>query len=177
MRRADRIVGLVSAVLAVVAALCTLAMMLVMVADVVARTTTGGSIPGAYEVTTTLLVMVVFLGIGYAERSGTNVRVSLATDRLPSRVAQAMRVLGGVVSLVVIVWFAYATWDAFSTSVERGEFSQGIVDFPLWPAKLVIAVGYTVLSLEVLLGIWRHITGAKVPPIGFVGIDSEEATA
>lgn len=154
--RVDRGVRRLSESLAVLAAVCTVLIMITMAADVVNRLRGQGSIGGAYELTSLLLVMVVFLGIAYAERTETNVRVTLGTSRMPFRVARVARAFGGTVTLAVVLWFANETWAAALLSIERGDFSQGIVDFPLWPSRLVIAIGFTALALEVALGIWRR---------------------
>jgi TRAP-type C4-dicarboxylate transport system permease small subunit len=158
MKKLDAWVGRLSALLAMLAAVCTLVMMATMIADVVNRVLGNGSLAGAYEFAAMLLVMVVFLGFAYAERTETNVRVTLVTARLPAPVARVLRLVGGVVSTVVVVTFARATWDEALVSMERGEFTQGIVDFPVWPTKMVIALGFTFLTLECVLGLWRRWT-------------------
>lgn len=156
MNKLDDLAGKLSAFLAMLAAVCTLAMMFTMIADVGNRLLGNGSLEGAYELAAMLLVMVVFLGFAYAERTETNVRVTLATSRMPHAVARVVRLVGGIVSTIVVAVFARATWDQALVSVERGEFTQGIVDFPVWPTKLVIAIGFTFLTLECLLGMWRR---------------------
>ncbi|WP_185995916.1 TRAP transporter small permease subunit [Nocardioides campestrisoli] len=158
MKKIDEWVGRVSALLAMLAAVCTLAMMATMIADVANRVLGNGSLKGAYELSAMLLVVIVFLGFGYAERTETNVRVTLATSRMPHAVARVVRLVGGIVSTVVVALFARATWDQALVSMDRGEFTQGIVDFPVWPTKLVIAIGFTFLTLECLLGMWRRWT-------------------
>lgn len=156
MTRLDAALGRVSALMAMLAALCTLAMMGTMIADVANRVFRGGSLAGAYEFSAMLLVMVVFLGFAYAERTETNVRVTLVTSRIPTAMARVVRLLGGLAAAVVVALFARTTWDQALVSMHRGEFTQGIVAFPVWPTKLVIAVGFTVLTLECILGIWRR---------------------
>lgn len=158
MRKLDDWVGRLSALLAMLAALCALVMMGTMIADVANRVLGNGSLKGAYELAAMLLVMIVFLGFAYAERTETNVRVTLATSRMPHRVAHVLRLVGGLVSTVVVALFARATWDQALVSLDRNEFTQGIVDFPVWPTKLIIAIGFTFLTVECLLGLWRRWT-------------------
>lgn len=158
MRKLDDWVGRLSALLAMLAALCTLVMMGTMIADAANRVLGNGSLKGAYELAAMLLVMIVFLGFAYAERTETNVRVTLATSRMPHRVARVLRLVGGLVSTVVVALFARATWDQALVSLDRNEFTQGIVDFPVWPTKLIIAIGFTFLTVECLLGLWRRWT-------------------
>lgn len=156
MKTIDKWMGRLSALLAGLAALCTLAMMATMIADVGNRVLGRGSLAGAYELAAMLLVMVVFLGFAYAERTETNVRVTLATSKMSRPVARVLRLVGGLVSTAVVALFARATWDQALVSMDRGEFTQGIVDFPIWPTKLIIAVGFTFLTVECILGMWRR---------------------
>lgn len=167
MNKLDDWMGRLSALLAMLAAVCTLVMMGTMIADVANRILGNGSLAGAYEFAAMLLVMIIFLGFPYAERTETNVRVTLVTSKVPPGVARVLRLVGGVASAVVVSIFARATWDQALVSLDRGEFTQGIVDFPVWPTKLVVALGFTFLTVECVLGIWRRWTApteAEVHP-------------
>lgn len=158
MKKIDEWVGKLSALLAMLAAVATLVMMVTMIADVVNRLMGNGSLKGAYELSAMLLVVIVFLGFAYSERTETNVRVTLGTSRMPYPVARVFRLVGGFVSVVVVAIFTRATWDQALVSIDRGEFTQGIIDFPVWPTKLVIAIGFTLLTVECVLGVWRRWT-------------------
>lgn len=157
MKTLDEWVGRVSKLFAFLAAFCTLIMMVTMLADVINRTLLGeGSLPGAYELSAMLLVMIVFLGFAYAERTETNIRVNLVTSRMSFGAARVARLVSGLVSAAVVVLFSWTAWDRAITSVTRGEISQGIILVPIWPAKIVLAIGFTLLTLECILGVWRR---------------------
>ncbi|WP_157179043.1 MULTISPECIES: TRAP transporter small permease [unclassified Pseudonocardia] len=135
--------------LAALSAISLIVVALILVVDVLHRNISGRSIAGAFELVETIVVMIAFLGIMHAERSRTNVRITFVTARMSARLAGPARLVGTVVNLIVAVWFTVATWSTAVASTARGEFTQGLVAYPTWPAKLIIAVGFTALTLQV----------------------------
>jgi TRAP-type C4-dicarboxylate transport system permease small subunit len=155
VQRIDAVVRRLSAALALVAAICGAFVMLLMSLDVINRMATGGSIRGAFEAVEMLLVLMVFLGIAYAERSGAHVRVRLMTAKMPPMVAEVTRLLGNLVALGIVAWMAYETVILAQRSVATGEFRMGLVSFPIWPGRVAVAVGLTLLTLELALTVGR----------------------
>ncbi|MGJ9413212.1 TRAP transporter small permease [Aeromicrobium sp. CF4.19] len=155
MDRIDRVVARLSAVSAVLACVLIGGILVVMVTDVARRNMTGGSLAGAYEVVTMMLVGVAFLGLAWAERSGSNIKLTLVTSRLPEAPARFARTIAAVLTVGICAWFTMATWDAATTSIERGEYSQGLLSIPLWPGKLVISLGFALLTAEFCMSLRR----------------------
>jgi len=151
MDRFDGWVRQVSSLLAIMAASCGAIIMLLMSLDVFNRLVTGGSIRGAFETVETLVVLMVFLGIAYAERSDAHVRVRLLTGRLPRSIGEVVRLFGNTAALSIVMWMAYATTQVAQLSVATGEFRMGLVNFPVWPARIAVAVGFWLLTLELAL--------------------------
>jgi len=137
--------------LALMSALAGAIMMLTVSADVLRRTWTGRPIVGASELTVLLLVAVIFLGLGEAERTDTHVRMRLLTSRLPDRVAALLRTVALGMSLLILLWLVYATGVRAYRSYLSGEFLFGLARFPVWPARALIPVGFLGVALEVAL--------------------------
>lgn len=154
-----RFVNRIAGVMAFLAAIIAVGIGLVMLVDVVRRLVTGRSIPGSFELVESLVTCIVFLGLAQAERAGANVRVTLVTDNVPQKAAVVLRSVGGIVMVAITAWFAYATWIAGLDSFRTGEFSDGIVHFPLWPARFVVALGFTALLLVVLANFKDQVLG------------------
>lgn len=153
----DGIVKRVSSTCALLAAACGAGVMILMSLDVFNRLFTGQSIRGAFEMVETLMVFLVFLGIAHAERTDAHVRVRLVTGRLPPMAAEITRSFGNAMALGIVVWMAWATTGVAQSSVARGEFRMGLVNFPIWPARIVVAVGLWLLSVELLLTVSKSI--------------------
>ena len=157
MAHIDAVVGRLSTVLAMFAAACGAAMMMLISMDVFNRVATGSSIRGAFEAVEMLLVLMVFLGIAYAERSGAHVRVRLFTARMPPRIAEMTRLFGNLIALGIVAFMAYQTGLAAQRSVASGEFRMGLVSFPIWPGRIAVATGLALLTLEFGLTVGRAV--------------------
>lgn len=156
-----RVVNGLAGAMAFLAAIIAVGIGITMLVDVVRRLATGRSIPGSFELVESLVTCIVFLGLAQAERVGANVRVTLVTDNVPQIAAVLLRSVGAVIMVAITAWFAYATWVAGLDSFRTGEFSDGIVHFPLWPARFVVALGFTALLLVVLVNFRDQVLGRK----------------
>lgn len=140
--RTARWLGRMSVGLATVAGAAILLLMFATVADVASRKGGGGGIAGVVEWTEVLLVVVIFAGMMGAELSGAHIRgMSFLTDREHSIVAPLLRCFGSAASALVLAWAVGATSDEALESIKLGEFRMGLIQVPIWPAKLAIPIG------------------------------------
>lgn len=156
-QRIDDHVGTLGRVMSVGGAISACLIMVLMTVDVGYRNFFNQSIPGTFEVVEVALVLAVFLGLATAERTGAAVRVTLFTALLPDRAAAVVRLFGLLVSLTIVAWFAYASIDKAMTSYAIGEYKRGIISFPMWPGRAVIALGFSLLVLELVMGVLRRV--------------------
>jgi TRAP-type C4-dicarboxylate transport system permease small subunit len=150
MKLLDSVSKRISSIAAILAAGCTIALALAITADALVRFITGRSLLGMVELSETLLVAIVFLGLSYCGYVGAHITMNLVTAALPPRVAAWARVLAYSLVVALVVWMLYATgmraWDSFV----GGEFKFGLVQWPLWPARSLIAAGI-LISIPVFL--------------------------
>lgn len=154
--RVDAGIGAFIGMLSVGGGLAALLIMAVLTGDVIFRNTFGVSVRGAFELVELLLVLAVFLGMANAERKQAHVRVMLVTSSVPPRVGEAMRLLGLFVSLVIVCWFVYSSGLRAAHSWRIGEYQSGLLRFPLYPGRMIIAVGFALLALELVMSILRR---------------------
>jgi TRAP-type C4-dicarboxylate transport system permease small subunit len=147
---------------AVVAALVSAGIMLGVVMDVSRRQTIGGSIPGMLELVETFMVVVVFLGLAHAEAVGAHVRMGLVTRALPELAGRIVRMAAMAVCMLGSLWFTWATGRRALFAMEIAEVKPGLLRFPVWPARGVIAIGFALLALEYVVRIWEEWHGARV---------------
>ncbi|WP_312181152.1 TRAP transporter small permease [Arthrobacter sp.] len=151
MRTLDRLVGRVSQAFGIVAAAGVAAIMVAIVSDVTVRILTNRSINGIYELVESLVIVVAFMGLAYTERAGSSVRVTLLTERLSPGVSRVVRSIGVIAAALTAAWIAYSCWGNAFSSVGRGEVRQGLVAFPMWPARLLAALGMTLVAIEFVM--------------------------
>lgn len=146
-----RAVHALSTLFGVLAALLIVAIMASTAADVATRQLTGSSIPGVVEYSEVLMVGLIFLGLAYAQRTGAHIGVDLVTERMPVRVAHAVRSVGLLLAILVLAVMAWETLEVALRAVESREYRFGLVQVPIWPARLLIPIGLVALLLELAI--------------------------
>lgn len=134
---------------ALLAGLSLLLMALLGAGDVVG-TAFGRPVAGAYELIETLLVGAIFLAIAAAQQNRAHISVDLVRSRLGIRGRAALAVLSVIGSGAFFALVAHYGWSAFGRSWASGEFRQGLLAFPVWPARLVLALGASLMVLQCL---------------------------
>jgi TRAP-type C4-dicarboxylate transport system permease small subunit len=144
-----RVIEKTGDVLAVVAAGALSLIMLVMAVDAIGRKLRG-PLPGGYESSMALMVLVMFLPLAFGERRKANISVDLVSRLFPPKLRTLLEAIGaifGVAIFVLITWLGVgAAW--YSTSV--GETWPGIVSYPVWPFRWIVPIGSFVAALQFL---------------------------
>lgn len=98
-------------------------------------------VPDIVTVDEVLMAFVVFLPLAFVQLQRDHIEVGIATDWLPQRPLDMVRVFGLVVSLLVFALLfyglalgAYDAWD--ENDLYTGEYSV-----PSWPMRAVAALG------------------------------------
>ena len=139
-----------SAPLGMLASIATVAIMVAVTIDVLARNMLGSSVPGLLEMSESALVATVFLGLAYTGTTNAHVSVDLMTEKLPGQIA---RKLAGVIWLLgsaMVIWFIYASVERAAASTASGEVTVALMEWPLWPARWLIVIGYAAFLLVAL---------------------------
>ncbi|MDI2099470.1 TRAP transporter small permease [Ruicaihuangia caeni] len=157
MKILDTISSKVSGAAAVLATVCTLLLALAITADVLARFLTGRSLVGMVELSETLLVSMVFLGLAYCGYLGAHISMNLVTAALPGRAAAVARTIAYALVTALLVWMLWATAGRALDSFFSGEFKFGLAQWPLWPARTAIAVGILITIPVFLLTLWGNV--------------------
>src|SRR5699024_9395703 len=122
----------------------------------------GYPIAGAYETVESLMVLAIFLAIAEAQQRQAHIKVDLLRVQLGRRGQIVLGILASLCSLLFFALVAYYGWSAFLRSVATGEFRQGQIGFPLWPARLALAFGASLMTLQCLRDLILQFQG--VPP-------------
>jgi len=146
---------------------CLLAMAFLGVADILGIHLFGQPVPGMLELTSSLMVATIFLGLPLTEARGQNVRVEILSQQLPRPVR---RVLDAVARVSMAVLFGYVAWfgvQSLIRSIQTNEYAQGLIEVPYWPARLALVIGAILVAAQALhagLREWR--TGQKIQDEG-----------
>jgi TRAP-type C4-dicarboxylate transport system permease small subunit len=113
--------------------------------------------PGTVESVESLLVISVYFGVSLVALEAGHVNVTVMTRQLP---AAAQHALDAVAQLLAALVFGYLTAGAWAEAVRSigvFEFRMGVYRFPLWPFKTLYAFGMTLLTMQLLINLVKHI--------------------
>jgi len=108
-------------------------------------------VPAAFEFMATMMVVVVFLAISLAQSRRSHIQVELVINLLPGGLRKALEVLHHLLSATLFALIAWFGWQAGLHSFRVGEFAAGLINYPIWPARLVLAFGATLMVVQCLL--------------------------
>jgi len=108
----------------------------------------GRPVVGAYELIETFMVITIFLAVAAAQQQRAHISVDLVKQHLPLRVQAVLTLLGLIFSAGLFLMIAYFGWIATSSSLASGEIRQGQLGFPVWPARMALALGASLMVLQ-----------------------------
>lgn len=101
------------------------------------------------EIQWTLFAAVFLLAAGYTLLKNEHVRIDILTSRRSPRVQAWIDIIGGLLFLLPLcALILHHAWPFFLTSFAEQEWSNNPGGLMLWPAKLMIPLGFTLLLLQ-----------------------------
>jgi TRAP-type C4-dicarboxylate transport system permease small subunit len=118
-------------------ALLTIAVMLVIAYDVIARQFFNNPFSGAAEIAATGLVLIVFLQLPQSMLEKKLLRVTYFYDYCSSLGRSALNVLAWGIGMVIFLALALTSWNPLVLAIQTGEF-YGMDSFrvPAWPLRI-----------------------------------------
>lgn len=155
----ERLIHRLSQISANVATFALFLIMIMVTLDVAGRNFWNRSVPGIIESAEVILVIGAFLGLAYAQRTRSHVSTTFIIELMPRALARVVKTAGlAVLALYVAFAAAVSAGRAWSSFV-AGEVRFGLIEIPQWPARAAIALGFSLLLLEVLRNLWRVAAG------------------
>lgn len=131
-----------------ISAVLIIAIMMITVVDVILRYFLRAPLRGSYEMSEIFFLSSVFLGAAYTHSFRAHVNVELLVSHLSSKVNLILETCMFLIALAIYVLFTWQGTEAFLKSLGTGEYRWGLIQIPLWPARLMIPVGVCVLCLR-----------------------------
>lgn len=160
---ADRLLASIERALNLAAAGGALLLMAAVTIQIIARYIFNRALPGVYESAELLLVGIIYLGLAHIQSRNGHIRVELFVSRL----SPAGRNLAESFALLpVLALFAIITYKSGQTAYQAwrmGEVSMGLIDFPVWPAKMMVPIGTSLLCLRFIVQFLRSLSRQPLP--------------
>lgn len=141
-------------VLSAAGGLMILLLTLLVPLDVFMRYVFNSPIAGLYELSELLLVGMVYLSITYVQANKGHVIIDILFTKIPPAPRKALTAFNFLLCIgisFVMTWrTGFLAWQAWDTQ----DYTSGLVQWPLWPAKAIISVGCGLLCLRLIRDLW-----------------------
>lgn len=128
-----------------------LAMVLISAANATIRKTFNYSSNAYLEVQWYLFSVIFLFLAGYTLLHNEHVRIDIITGRMSARVRAGIDIFGTLFFLlpmsVLIMWLS---WPIFVDAYVRGEVSTNAGGLIIWPARLMVPVGFFLLIVQAI---------------------------
>ena len=113
------------------------------------------------DATVFMLVGVIFLCSGYAQAHRGHIGIEALASILPASVNALRLLLVDVVSFLFCGFFSWKSWTMFHEAWSEGQTTSSTFAPPLWIPYSLMALGMTVLTLQILVQVLTRLTDRK----------------
>ncbi|WP_028878538.1 TRAP transporter small permease subunit [Terasakiella pusilla] len=148
--------------LALISGLAVFSLMILAVLSVGGRNFFDHPLPGYIDWIEQAMPLIAFMGVSYTQRNGGHIRMDMLVGRLSGRTLYFVELITTLAILFLMVLIVWGSWAHFERSFDFGSplwsrDSSMDISLPLWPAKLLAPIAFSVLCLQLLVQIWGYI--------------------
>jgi len=129
-------------------------------ADVIGTKFLDYPVPGTLEFTESNMVLVVFGALAYTQSKRGHIRVEIFYNLFAPR---ARALLDAFTHLIALIYFGLLCWLGIQEAIYSwgiSEATMGTIRFPLFPARMLLAVGTALLLLQLVIDIVNDLARA-----------------
>ncbi len=172
LSRFDRSLFKVESFLALLSGLAVFMLVVLAVISVGGRNIFNQPLRGYVDWIEQAMPLIAFMGIAYTQRLGGHIRMDILVGKLRGRAlwsVEFITTLAMFILMILLVWGSFAHFQRsfdFAAPLWSRDSSLDI-RLPLWPAKLLVPVAFSVLVMRLALQLWGYfnaiISGTKSP--------------
>ncbi len=145
--------------LALISGLAVFSLMILAVLSVSGRNFLNHPLPGYIDWIEQAMPLIAFMGISYTQRNGGHIRMDMVVGKLKGRVLYAAELVTTLAILLLMLLIVWGSWEHFQRSFDFSapmwsRDSSMDIGIPLWPAKLLAPVAFSVLCLQLVIQAW-----------------------
>jgi TRAP-type C4-dicarboxylate transport system permease small subunit len=114
------------------------------------------------EVAVFLLVGATFMTTAHVQSLRGHVGIEAFANLLPPMVNRARLFLVDIISALFCAFFSWKSWTLFHEAWSEGQTTSSSFAPPLWIPYSLMAVGMSILTLQLILQTLVHLTGGEV---------------
>lgn len=174
--RLDRKLLKLERFLALLGGLAVFSLMFLAVFSVVGRNFFNKPLPGYVDWIEQAMPLIAFLGVAFVQREGGHIRMDILIGNLRGRLLWIIELISVLLILALMMLLVWGSWSHFDRSVDilalsqwpqaisAGEYGSLFISrdssidiaLPLWPAKLIVPLAFSILCVRLLLQVWAY---------------------
>ncbi|WP_109464124.1 TRAP transporter small permease subunit [Albibacillus kandeliae] len=156
LSRLDRALLPLERLMALISGLFVFSLMFLAAWSVGGRKFFGAPLMGYVDLIEMAMPFIAILGVSYVQREGGHIRMDILVGNLHGRLLWLFETISILLILLLMLALTWGAWDHFDRSFDCARplcsrDSTIDISLPLWPAKLVVPVAFSVLCLRLLL--------------------------
>ena len=135
--------------------------------------------PGYLEISELTISIFAFLGVAYAQKMDSHIRMELLVANLKGRIKWLVELISSFVSLLIVIILIYYSLLFAIDAYKIGDSTYDYL-YPTWPAKILVPTGFFFWALRLLIeiiGYSRMLIFKNESPFGIPIIKSPEELA
>lgn len=161
LSRLDQSLLKIERIFALISGFAAFSLMFMAVWSVGGRTLFNRPLPGYVDWVEAAMPLIAFMGIAYAQRDGTHIRMDIVIGQLRGRALWLAELISVILIFLLMAALVWGSWAHFERSFDWNaplwsRDSSIDIGIPLWPAKLLAPVAFSVLCVRLLLQIWGY---------------------
>jgi TRAP-type C4-dicarboxylate transport system permease small subunit len=127
--------------------------------------------PCAVEAVESLLVISVYFGVSAVAMEGGHINVVMLTEKLSKPIQRWLDAICNFIGAIIFGFLGYAAWLGAIKALSIMEVRIGVYRFHVWPFRIFFAIGLTMLSIQLIINVIKHINTA-IGKINYAGIET-----
>lgn len=131
------------------------------IANVFGRNVFQQSLYFAEEVNQFLIVLITWVGLGYASRKGRHIRMSAVYDQMSEPIKKALMITMCLGTSAIMFLLAYYAMNYIGGLIDRGTVTPAL-RVPLYVTYIWVPVGFVITGVQYALAVVRNLQEKEV---------------
>ena len=125
-------------------------------------------LPCTLEEVECLMVVSTYFAVSFVAAEGGHVNVPLMTLKLPLSVQTFLDSVANAFGTFIFGLWTWAAWLEAFKALRIMEIRIGVYWFPIWPFKILFAMGLTLLTIQLFINAVKFMSAALGHPISVI---------
>lgn len=126
----------------------------------------GNPIGGMISLSMFILVGSIYLCLAYTQLRKGHVAVEFVVERMHMEHRSILGIISPFLSMAACSLLLWGSWPYALASLQLGECMDGAPYYPIWPTKLCIAIGVSILFLQTIADFVKAVAALRTKARG-----------